>query len=83
LAVAAVRVSQRTVLVNPDSAGGLVLVVWVGVRGWCSRDQGDDLDGQVAGLSGWAAHAGGAVVPVQAEVGSAMIGAAHSAVIAG
>jgi len=33
LAVAAVRVSQRTVLVNPDSAGGLVLVVWVGVRG--------------------------------------------------
>ena len=31
--MAAVRVSQRTVLVNPDSAGGLVLVVWVGVRG--------------------------------------------------
>jgi hypothetical protein len=33
LAVAVVRVNQRTVLVNPDSAGGLVLVVWVCLRG--------------------------------------------------
>jgi hypothetical protein len=34
LPVAAVRVNQRTVLVNSDSAGGgLVLVVWVCLRG--------------------------------------------------
>ena len=38
-------------------------------------DQRDDLDRRVAGVSGWAAHAGGAVVPVGAEVGSAMHGA--------
>jgi hypothetical protein len=37
-------------------------------------DQRDDLDRQVAGLSGWAGDAGGAVVPVEAEVGSAING---------
>jgi putative resolvase len=50
--------------------GGVGLYVRV-----CSHDQRDDLDRRVAGLSGWAAHAGGAVVPVEAEVGSAMHGA--------
>jgi putative resolvase len=41
----------------------------------CSLDQRDDLDRQVARLSGWAAHAGWAVVRVEAEVGSAINGA--------
>jgi hypothetical protein len=51
-------------------------VVWVCSRGWCSHDQGDDLDRRVAGLSGWAAHAGGAVVPRwRLRLGSAINGA--------
>jgi putative resolvase len=38
------------------------------------HDQKSDLDRQVARLTGWAAQAGGAVVRVEAEVGSGMNG---------
>jgi putative resolvase len=77
LPVPAVRVNQRTVLVNPDAAeaggmpiGGVGLYARVS-----SHDQRDDLDRQVARLSEWAAQSGSAVVRVEAEVGSGMNGA--------
>ncbi len=76
LPVPAVRVNQRSVLVNPDSvgegpgAGGVGLDTRVS-----SHDRRDDLDRQVARLSEWAAKAGSAVVRVEAEVGSGMSGA--------
>ena len=77
LPVPAVRVNQRTVLVNPDAVevngtagGGVGLYARVS-----SHDQRDDLDRQVARLSEWAANAGSAVVRVEAEVGSGMNGA--------
>jgi putative resolvase len=83
--VPAVRVNQRTMLVNPDSAGR---GAGVGGVGWCARvfshDHRDDLDRQVAGLSGWAANAGSGVVRVQAEARvSNARWVAHSAAIAG
>jgi putative resolvase len=75
LPVPAVRVNQRTVLVNPDVAGGAV-VVGVGLYARVSsHDQRDDLDRQVSRLSEWAAQSGSAVVRVEAEVGSGMNGA--------
>jgi putative resolvase len=68
-------VNQRTVLVNPDVAGGAV-VVGVGLYARVSsHDQRDDLDRQVSRLSEWAAQSGSAVVRVEAEVGSGMNGA--------
>lgn len=75
LPVPAVRVNQRTVLVNPDSAGEGAGVGGVGLYARVSsHDQRDDLDRQVARLSAWAANAGSAVVRVEAEVGSGMNG---------
>ena len=75
LPVPAVRVNQRTVLVNPDSAGEGVGGGGVGLYARVSsHDQRDDLDRQVARLSAWAANAGSAVVRVEAEVGSGMNG---------
>jgi putative resolvase len=75
LPVPAVRVNQRTVLVNPDEvggadAGGVGLYARVS-----SHDQRDDLDRQVARLSEWAGQAGATVVRVETEVGSGMNGA--------
>ena len=75
LPVPAVRVSSRSVLVAPDAAlaparGGVGLYARVS-----SPDRRADLDRQVARLSAWAAQAGGAVVRVEAEVGSGMNGA--------
>jgi len=63
------------VLVAPDAAlaparGGVGLYARVS-----SPDRRADLDRQVARLSAWAAQAGGAVVRVEAEVGSGMNGA--------
>ena len=76
LPVPAVRVNQRTVLVNPDSAGDEAGAGGVGLYARVSsHDQRDDLDRQVARLSEWAANAGSAVVRVEAEVGSGMNGA--------
>jgi putative resolvase len=74
LPVPAVRVNQRTVLVNPGRGadvdlGGVGLYARVS-----SHDQRADLDRQVARLSEWAAHAGAVVVRVEAEVGSGMNG---------
>jgi putative resolvase len=80
LPVPAVRVNARTVLVAPGAAlapaspGGLGLYARVS-----SRDQQEDLDRQVARLTGWAAQAGGMVVRVEAEVGSGMNGARSKA----
>lgn len=74
LPVPAVRVNQRTVLVNPGSsdtpAGGVGLYARVS-----SHDGRADLDRQVARLSEWAAPANAPVVRVEAEVGSGMNGA--------
>lgn len=74
LPVPAVRVNQRTVLVNPDpgdaAVGGIGLYARVS-----SHDQRADLDRQVARLTAWAAEAGGQVMRVEAEVGSGMNGA--------
>jgi putative resolvase len=76
LPVPAVRVNQRTVLVNPDAAEVGDVVGGVGLYARVSsHDQRDDLDRQVARLSQWAAQAGSAVVRVEAEVGSGMNGA--------
>ncbi|MGH3828755.1 MAG: IS607 family transposase [Pseudonocardiaceae bacterium] len=73
LPVPAVRVNQRTVLVNPgggeDPVGGVGLYARVS-----SHDQRADLDRQVARLSEWAASVGVSVVRVEAEVGSGMNG---------
>ena len=75
LPVPAVRVNQRTVLVDPDGAKGVV-VGGVGLYARVSsHDRRDDLDRQVARLSEWAAQCGSAVVRVEAEVGSGMNGA--------
>ncbi|MEZ5115573.1 MAG: IS607 family transposase [Candidatus Nanopelagicales bacterium] len=74
LPVPAVRVNQRTVLVNPDAPVqpsrervGLYARV-------SSHDQKPDLDRQVARLTRWAADAGMSVTRVEAEVGSGMNG---------
>ena len=68
LPVPAVRVNQRTVLVNPGSsdtqAGGVGLYARVS-----SHDQRADLDRQVARLGRWAAEADVSVVRVGAESG--------------
>jgi putative resolvase len=75
LPVPAVRVNQRTVLVNPDEVRG-VEVGGVGLYARVSsHDQRADLDRQVSRLSGWAAQAGATVVRVETEVGSGMNGA--------
>jgi putative resolvase len=74
LPVPAVRVNQRTVLVNPDLADAVIGGVGLYAR-VLSHDQKADLDRQVARLTGWAADAGGQVVRVEAEVGSGMNGA--------
>ena len=74
LPVPAVRVIQRTVLVDPDGdrsavVGGVGLYARVS-----SHDQRADLDRQVARLSG-GGRAGATVVRVETEVGSGMNGA--------
>jgi putative resolvase len=79
LPVPAVRVNQRTVLVNPDRdrsavVGGVGLYARVS-----SHDQRADLDRQVARLSAWAGQAGATVVRVETEVGSGMNGARRKA----
>ncbi|MFD0363718.1 IS607 family transposase [Nocardia sp. GCM10030253] len=74
LPVPAVRVNQRTVLVNPvaatSAAGGVGLYARVS-----SHDQRADLDRQIARLAEWAGRAGATVVRVETEVGSGMNGA--------
>ncbi|MGH7289719.1 MAG: hypothetical protein ACREJT_00815, partial [Myxococcota bacterium] len=69
LPVPAVRVNQRTVLMNPGSGdapvGGVGLYARVS-----SRDQRADVERQVARRSEWAAQANAPVVRVGAEVGS-------------
>jgi putative resolvase len=67
LPVPAVRVNQRTVLVNPDAGGGAVGGVGLYAR-VSSHDQRDDLDRQVARLSEWATQVGAADVRVETEV---------------
>jgi putative resolvase len=74
LPVPAVRVNQRTVLVNPDLGDAVVGGVGLYAR-VSSHDQKADLDRQVARLTAWAVDAGGQVVRVEAEVGSGMNGA--------
>ncbi len=74
LPVPAVRVNQRTVLVNPDLGDAVVGGVGLYAR-VSSHDQKADLDRQLARLTAWAADAGGQVVRVEAEVGSGMNGA--------
>jgi putative resolvase len=75
LPVPAVRVNQRTVLVNPDGGEG-AFGSGVGLYARVSsHDQRADLDRQVARLSDWAAKSGLVVVRVEAEVGSGMNGA--------
>jgi putative resolvase len=78
LPVPAVRVNQRTVLVNPggrkSADGGVGLYARVS-----SHDQRADLDRQVARLSAWAGQAGATVVRVETEVGSGMNGGRRKA----
>ena len=74
LPVPAVRVNQRTVLVNPDLGDAVVAGIGLYAR-VSSHDQKSDLDRQVARLTAWAADAAGQVVHVEAEVGSGMNGA--------
>jgi putative resolvase len=74
LPVAAVRVNERTVLVSPDAPTGEPAAAFGLYARVSSHDQKSDLDRQVARLTGWAGEAGGAVVRVEAEVGSGMNG---------
>ena len=75
LPVPAVRVNERTVLVSPDAPTGSASAGAFGLYARVSsHDQKSDLDRQVARLTSWAAEAGGAVVRVEAEVGSGMNG---------
>jgi len=75
LPVPAVRVNERTVLVSPDAPAGSGSAGAFGLYARVScHDQKSDLDRQVARLTGWAAEAGGAVVRVEAEVGSGING---------
>jgi len=75
LPVPAVRVNERTVLVSPDAPAGSTPAAAFGLYARVSSpDQKSDLDRQVARLTGWAGQAGGAVVRVEAEVGSGMNG---------
>jgi putative resolvase len=74
LPVPAVRVNQRTVLVDAGGSDGLVGGVGLYARvSW--HDQRADLDRQVARLSQWAVQGNAPVVGVEAEVGSGMSGA--------
>lgn len=74
LPVPAVRVNQRTVLVSPDTPGGVEAAAYGLYARVSSHDQKDDLDRQLARLLKWAAEAGGQVVRVESEVGSGMNG---------
>lgn len=72
LPVPAVRVNERTVLVQTEElrrAEGIGLYARVS-----SHDQKSDLDRQVARLTDWAAATGSPIVRVEAEVGSGMNG---------
>ncbi len=76
LPVPAVRVNQRTVLVNPDGGSTSGAVGGVGLYARVSsHDQRADLDRQVARLSGWAGQAGATLMRVETEIGSGMNGA--------
>lgn len=76
LPVPAVRVNQRTVLVNPDAPADTTSTGAVGLYARVSsHDQRDDLHRQIARLTQWAAQAGATVVRVESEVGSGMNGA--------
>ncbi|PBA68752.1 IS607 family transposase [Mycobacterium avium] len=74
LPVPAVRVNARTVLVSPEVSSGPAVSAFGLYARVSSHDQKADLDRQVARLTSWAAEAGGAVVRVEAEVGSGMNG---------
>ena len=75
LPVPAVRVNQRTVLVNPAAPIDAPLTGAVGLYARVSsHDQRDDWDRQIARLTEWAAQAGATVVRVESEVGSGMTG---------
>ena len=74
LPVPAVRVNQRTVLVSADAVAESMPAAFGLYARVSSPDQKSDLDRQVARLTGWAGQAGGAVVRVEAEVGSGMNG---------
>lgn len=74
LPVPAVRVNARTVLVSPEVSLGSAAAAFGLYARVSSHDQKADLDRQVARLTSWAAEAGGAVVRVEAEVGSGMNG---------
>ncbi|UQX13442.1 IS607 family transposase [Candidatus Mycobacterium methanotrophicum] len=74
LPVPAVRVNARTVLVSPEVSLGSTVAAFGLYARVSSHDQKADLDRQVARLTSWAAGAGGAVVRVEAEVGSGMNG---------
>ena len=74
LPVPAVRVNARTVLVSPEVSSGSAAAAFGLYARVSSDDQKADLDRQVARLTSWAAEAGGAVVRVEAEVGSGMNG---------
>lgn len=73
LPVPAVRINSRSVLVSPDAPARAPTAFGLYAR-VSSHDQKDDLDRQVARLASWAADAGGQVVRVEAEVGSAVNG---------
>ena len=73
LPVPAVRVNQRTVLVNPAAVPAAAGRVGLYAR-VSSHDQKADLDRQVARLTRWAVDAGATVARVEAEVGSGMNG---------
>ena len=76
LPVPAVRVNQRTVLVNPEGGSTSGAVGGVGLYARvASHGQRADLDRQVAWLSGWAGRAGATVVGVETEIGSGVNGA--------
>jgi putative resolvase len=78
----AVRMNERTVLLNPDvvaegAVGGVGLYARVS-----SPDQRDDLDRQVPRLSECAANGAAAVVRAEAEVGGDERGALEGAATA-
>ncbi len=71
LPVPAERVGPRTILVNIEANTPLSVAGGVGLYARVSsHDQKQDLEGQVARLSQWAAKAGHRVVRVEAEIAS-------------
>lgn len=75
LPVPAVRVNQRTILVDPDHAVASTAEALGLYARVSSHDQRADLDRQVARLAEWAAKSGHPVVRIEAEIASGMNGA--------